>query len=79
MTVNVFASLVDDPAIPDADRVLCINLVAIWVNVGIVASCVFDLVMNATFFPATSVVVRHGVHGRLLFASSWLAFGASWG
>ena len=75
MYVNVFASLVDDPGIPDEDRVLCINLVAIWVNVGIVSSCVFDLVMNATFFPATSVVAGKGIggHGRLLLAM-WFAW-----
>lgn len=49
MYVNAFALLVEDPDIPDVDRELTINLVAIFNTVGIVSASVFDIVMDHTF------------------------------
>ena len=52
MYVNVFANLVDDVTIPEKDRILCINLVSIFINLGIILSCVWDLIINESFLPA---------------------------
>ena len=49
MYVNVFANLVDDQRIANKDRELAINIVAIYVNFGIVSASVFEIVMDKTF------------------------------
>eukprot|EP01111_Echinosteliopsis_oligospora_P010879 TRINITY_DN3463_c0_g1_i2.p1 TRINITY_DN3463_c0_g1~~TRINITY_DN3463_c0_g1_i2.p1 ORF type:complete len:423 (+),score=87.72 TRINITY_DN3463_c0_g1_i2:71-1339(+) len=47
--VNVFYLVLNDPKIPDKDRELCVNLTAIFTNVGITLSSVFIIIMNKTF------------------------------
>ena len=49
MYVNVFAELVEDTRIPVVDREFCINIVCFFVNFGIVAASLFDILMDATF------------------------------
>jgi hypothetical protein len=51
MYVNVFALLVDDPGIPKADKEFGINLVAIFVNLGIVVASMFELLLDKVIFP----------------------------
>eukprot|EP01029_Cantina_marsupialis_P009283 TRINITY_DN2166_c0_g1_i2.p1 TRINITY_DN2166_c0_g1~~TRINITY_DN2166_c0_g1_i2.p1 ORF type:complete len:330 (-),score=93.39 TRINITY_DN2166_c0_g1_i2:438-1427(-) len=48
MYVNVFALLVDDPNIPEADRELSINLVTLWITVGITMSSLTEIGMDET-------------------------------
>ena len=52
--VNVFANLVDDPEIKNTDRELAINIVALFVNAGIVTSSLFELLADATFLAAAA-------------------------
>lgn len=51
MYVNTFASLVDDKDIREKDREISINVVALWVNLGIVSSAVFEILSANTFLP----------------------------
>ena len=44
MYVNVFALMVRDDRIPQADREFAINIVAIAINIGIVLASIFDLI-----------------------------------
>lgn len=47
--VNCFANLVDDPNLANAEREKGINVVCLYMNVGIVASSVFSLIADHTF------------------------------
>lgn len=47
--VQTFALLREDASIPKDDRELAVNIVAIFISVGIVAASVFDIVMDHTF------------------------------
>lgn len=47
--VNIFYLVLNDPKILASDRELCINITAIFVNVGITLSSAFILVMDNTF------------------------------
>ena len=47
--VNIFANIVDDKVIPDKDKELSINVVALFINAGIVLSSVFQIVADSTF------------------------------
>jgi battenin len=51
MYVNVFALLVEDVRIPTVDRELGINFVAIFVNVGIVAASLFEILLDKAIMP----------------------------
>ena len=53
MYVNTFANLVDDPKIKNEDREVAINVVALWVNFGIVSSSLFGIISAHTFLPVT--------------------------
>ena len=53
MYVNTFANLIDDPRIKHGDREVAINVVALWVNVGIVTSSLFGIVSAQTFLPTS--------------------------
>lgn len=47
--VNVFYLVLNDPKITAADRELCVNITAIFINVGITLSSAFILLMDNTF------------------------------
>jgi len=47
--VNIFYLVLNDPKIDSLDRELCVNITAIFINVGITLSSVFILVMDNTF------------------------------
>jgi len=47
--VNIFYLVLNDPKIKPSDRELCVNITAIFVNVGITLSSAFILVMDNTF------------------------------
>lgn len=47
--VNIFYLVLNDPLIDKSDRELCVNITAIFVNVGITLSSMFILVMDNTF------------------------------
>jgi len=47
--VNIFYLVLNDPNITSLDRELCVNITAIFVNVGITLSSVFILIMDHTF------------------------------
>jgi battenin len=49
MYVNSFYNLMVDPNIPDQSREMCINVVSLWVNFGIVTSAVFEIIADKTF------------------------------
>ena len=53
MYVNTFANLIDDPNIKNEDREVAINVVALWVNVGIVTSSLFGILSAHTFLPSS--------------------------
>lgn len=48
MYVNTFANLTVDPRIPERDRELCINIVAMWITAGIVAASLTDILLDFT-------------------------------
>jgi len=50
--VNIFYLVLNDPKIAPIDRELCVNITAIFVNVGITLSSVFILIMDNTFLPS---------------------------
>jgi len=47
--VNIFYLVLNDPRITSFDRELCINITAIFINVGITLSSAFILIMDNTF------------------------------
>lgn len=47
--VNIFYLVLNDPLIAPIDRELCVNITAIFVNVGITLSSMFILLMDNTF------------------------------
>jgi len=47
--VNIFYLVLNDPLIDPLDRELCVNITAIFINVGITLSSAFILVMDNTF------------------------------
>jgi len=47
--VNIFYLVLNDPQITSLDRELCINITAIFINVGITLASMFILVMDNTF------------------------------
>lgn len=47
--VNIFANIVDDKKIPDRDKELSINIVALYINAGIVLSSLFQILADSTF------------------------------
>lgn len=47
--VNIFYKLVRDPNIGDQDKELGINIAAIFINIGIVLSAIFEIVADDTF------------------------------
>jgi hypothetical protein len=47
--VNIFYLVLNDPKILASDRELCVNITAIFVNVGITLSSAFILLMDNTF------------------------------
>ena len=49
MYVNVFHLIMSDKSIPAKDMEFCINVVCIFINLGIVMACIFDVVMDNTF------------------------------
>ena len=51
MYVNVFALLVDDVSIHKRDKEFAINLVAIFVNFGIVGASMFELLLDKVLMP----------------------------
>ena len=50
MYVNVAYNILSDKTINEKDRELCVNLMALAVNVGITMSSVVELIMDNTFF-----------------------------
>jgi hypothetical protein len=51
MYVNVFANLVEDARIPNVDRELAVNIVAMFVNGGIAVASMFDILLDKVIFP----------------------------
>ena len=51
MYVNVFANLVEDTKMAERDREASINIVSLFVSLGIVTSSLFELLMSNTFLP----------------------------
>jgi len=49
MYVNVFFLLVEDKQLDAKDQELGINITAIFINVGIVAASLFEILMDKTF------------------------------
>ncbi len=52
MYVNVFAHVMKDSRIPSKDMEFSINIVCIFINIGIVCASVFDIIMTHTFVDA---------------------------
>ena len=52
--VNIFANIVDDKVIPDKDKELSINIVALFINAGIVLSSLFQILADSTFLSGAS-------------------------
>jgi hypothetical protein len=49
MYVNTFYSVMADHNIASEDKEMCVNLLSLFVNVGIISSALFDLLAAATF------------------------------
>ena len=52
MYVNVFALVMKDTRIPSKDMEFSINIVCIFINLGVVCASIFDIIMNHTFVQA---------------------------
>ncbi|ETO32174.1 Batten's disease protein Cln3 family protein [Reticulomyxa filosa] len=50
MYVNVVYSILSDTKITKKDKELCMNIMSIWVNFGIIMSSAYEIVIDNTFF-----------------------------
>jgi hypothetical protein len=54
MYVNSFYAIMIDDRIRPEERETCLNVVSLWINLGIVSSALFEIVASATFLHASS-------------------------